>query len=59
VGGAISRCPKELKSEVLGCRMDGRKLKLATFSTDVRDGERASPLAYCGGKEEGEGMAQS
>jgi sphingosine kinase len=40
----------ELESEVLGCRMDGRKLKLVTFSTGGGDGERASPLACGGGK---------
>jgi sphingosine kinase len=38
----------ELESEVLECRVEGRKLNLAIFSSGCGDGERTSPLT-CGG----------
>jgi sphingosine kinase len=44
----------ELESEVLGCRVEGRKLNLAIFSSGCGDGERTSPLT-CGGGEGGGG----
>jgi sphingosine kinase len=44
----------ELESEVLECRVEGRKLNLAIFSSGCGDGERTSPLT-CGGGEGGGG----
>jgi sphingosine kinase len=40
----------ELESEVLGCRVEGRKLNLAIFSSGCGGGERTSPLTCGGGK---------
>ncbi|TVU38410.1 hypothetical protein EJB05_11778 [Eragrostis curvula] len=45
----------ELESEVVGCRVEGRKLKLVTFSSCGGDGEQPSPLACGGGKGGGGG----
>lgn len=46
----------ELESEVLGCRVDGRKLKFATFAASAGgNGERPSALACGGGGKAGGG----
>ncbi|KAL6656772.1 hypothetical protein ACP70R_004552 [Stipagrostis hirtigluma subsp. patula] len=40
----------ELESEVLGCRVEGRKLRVSTFASGGGYGERPSALACGGGK---------
>ncbi|PUZ72488.1 hypothetical protein GQ55_2G398100 [Panicum hallii var. hallii] len=55
-GGEGQERRLELESEVLGCRVEGRKLRVATFSASGGgDGERPSALACGGGGKEGGG----
>nr|CAB3454653.1 unnamed protein product [Digitaria exilis] len=54
-GGEGKERRLELESEVLGCRVEGRKLRVATFSTNSGGGgERPTALA-CGGGGKGGG----
>lgn len=54
-GGEGQERRLELESEVLGCRVEGRKLRVATFSASGGgDGERPSAPA-CGGGGKGDG----
>ncbi|CAN6219241.1 unnamed protein product [Urochloa humidicola] len=54
-GGEVQEWRLELESEVLGCRVEGRNLRVATFAgSGGGDGERASALA-CGGGGKGGG----
>ncbi|CAN6175833.1 unnamed protein product [Urochloa humidicola] len=54
-GGEVQERRLELESEVLGCRVEGRNLRVATFAgSGSGDGERPSALA-CGGGGKGGG----
>ncbi|KAJ1291437.1 hypothetical protein BS78_02G315500 [Paspalum vaginatum] len=55
-GGEGKERRLELDSEILGCRVDGRKLKFATFASRTgANGERPSSLARGGGGKGGGG----
>ncbi|CAL5062169.1 unnamed protein product [Urochloa decumbens] len=54
-GGEVQERRLELESEVLGCQVEGRKLRVSTFAASGGgDGERPSALA-CGGGAKGGG----